>query len=46
MHEGIDIGSESDGYRLTVGGDPGYAGGFGIGNAIDRYRLTVGGLLG
>ena len=26
MHEGIDIGSESDGYRLTVGGDPGNAG--------------------
>ena len=43
MQTGIDIGKQSDGYRLTVGGYSGMLVGIGIGNQSDGFRLTVGG---
>ena len=42
MQLGIDIGSESDGYRFTVGGYSGMLVAMGIGNVSDGYCLTVG----
>ena len=41
MHVGIDIGNESDGYRLTVGGYSGMQVDIDICNENDGYRLTV-----
>ena len=46
MHIGIDIGNESDGYRITVGGYSGLQVGTDIGNESDGYLLTVGGYSG
>ena len=43
MQVGIDIGNESDGYRLTVGGYSGIHVDNDISNDIDGYRLTGGG---
>ena len=46
MQVGIDIGSESDGYRLTMGGYSGTQVGIDIGSESDGYRLTMGGYSG
>ena len=46
MQVGIDIGCQSDGYRLTVGGYSGDGGRCCFGNESDGYRLTVGGFSG
>ena len=40
MQVGIDIGNESDRYRLIVVGYLGMQVGIGIGNESDGYRLT------
>ena len=42
MQTGIDIGNESDGYRLTMGDTRGMQVGIDIGNEDCGYRLTVG----
>ena len=42
----INIGSDSDGYRLTVGGYSGMQVDIDICNVSDGYRLTVRGILG
>ena len=42
MEVGIDIGNESDEYRLTLGDTRGMQVGIDIGNESDGYRLTVG----
>ena len=42
MQIGVDIGSESDGYRITVGGYSGMLVAMGICNVSDGYCLTVG----
>ena len=41
MQVGFDIGSESDGYRQTVGGYMGMQVYIDIGSEHDGYRLTV-----
>ena len=41
MQVGIDIGNQSDGYRLTVGGYSGIQVDIDISNESDGYRLTV-----
>ena len=41
MHVDIDIGDESDGYRLTVEGYSRMQVGIDIGNESDEYRRTV-----
>ena len=46
MQVGIDIGNESDGYRITVGGYSGMQVGIDIGKESDGYRLTVEGYSG
>ena len=40
MLVGIDIGNQSDGYRLTVGGYSGIQGDINISNESDGYCLT------
>ena len=43
MQVGIDFGSESDEYRLTLGDTRLMQVGIDFGNESDGYRLTVGG---
>ena len=43
MEVGIDVGDESDGYRLTLVAYSGIQVAIDIGSESDGYRLTVGG---